>query len=79
MGDVKTPGIYPAPDLGGPVSVVEMIALAGGFNAHANQTVSVSRDGESSKVVFDDEARKERKDRFSLKNGDVIILKERYF
>jgi len=53
LGMVNRPGRYPLD--GGKHGVMDMLALAGGFNAEGGDTVSVvrTRDGKTSKTVID--------------------------
>lgn len=78
MGKVRKPGYYELP--GGQVSMIEAIAMAGGFLENSKKRgIRISRGGNTHQLNFDDELELSPDDRFLLKKGDVITVPERLF
>ncbi len=78
MGAIKSPGFYEIS--GEQLSIIEVIAMAGGFMETAQKTrIQVSRDGTTHKLSFDAELKLSAKDRFLLQKGDVLTVSPRMF
>ncbi len=78
MGKVRQPGFYELPEKR--ISVIELIAMAGGFMPNSKKVgIKVSRQGASHTLSFDAELGLSPNDRFTLEKGDVITVPERFF
>ena len=77
VGEVGQPGVYP---LGGPMTVLELLARAGGFREYAkkkNITIVRQESGQSVRYKFnykDVSEGKNLQQNIALKNGDIIIV-----
>lgn len=73
QGAVKKPGVYP---LGGKTSLLELVAIAGGFENISDSTVLVLRksDGKRSAAKFDvGVIQKGQADDPTMQSGDVVV------
>jgi len=73
QGAVAKPGVYP---LGGKTSLLELVAIAGGFNSNSDSTVLVLRkgDGKRSAAKFDvGSIQKGQADDPTMQSGDVVV------
>lgn len=79
LGNVKSPGFYEVPpEL--KVSVLQAIAMAGGFDPNADKRkLQVKRVDEVVEVSIQDEMRKVGAEQFLLRAGDTVIVGERLF
>ena len=72
-GEIKRPGVYP---LKGKTSLLQLVAMAGGFQESSNSTVLVLRqsDGKRSAAKFDvSDIQKGRAEDPTLQAGDVVV------
>jgi polysaccharide biosynthesis/export protein len=72
-GAVQKPGVFP---IKGPTSLVQLIAMANGFQPNSDDTVLILRqsDGKKQAARFDvDEIQKGRADDPLLQPGDVVV------
>ena len=72
-GEIKSPGVYP---LKGKTSLLQVVAMAGGFQESSNSTVLVLRqsEGKRSAAKFDvSDIQKGRAEDPTLQAGDVVV------
>lgn len=73
QGEIKNPGVFP---LKGNTSLLQLIALAGGFDANSDSTVLILRqtNGKRSAATFNVSAiQKGRADDPVLQSGDIVV------
>lgn len=72
LGAVKQPGLY---EVDPSITIYDIIAMAGGFNADANQRrVDLIRDGQSREIVADELA---DLGEIFLHSGDRVVVRQR--
>ena len=70
IGQVKTPGRY---DLKGPATVLDALALAGGFTEFASRkNITILRAAE--RIRFNYDAAISRGENFNIKAGDIVVV-----
>jgi tetratricopeptide (TPR) repeat protein len=79
LGKVKSPGFYEVPSTL-KVSVMQAIAIAGGFEGNADRRkLQIKRLGEVLRVSLQDEMKKVGGEQFFVESGDTIIVSESLF
>ena len=79
LGQVKSPGFYEIPSTL-KVSVLQAIAIAGGFEGNADRRkLQIKRSDEILRVSLQDEMKKVGAEQFIVESGDTIIVLESLF
>ncbi|MBI1301649.1 MAG: hypothetical protein GC137_08335 [Alphaproteobacteria bacterium] len=77
LGAVNNPGHYKMPESS--LSILKAVALAGGFKRNANQSqFEILRDSKDQSQIKEKITLNEQQNS-TLKNGDLLIVKERFF